>query len=396
MSRDTWNSGTSYGLMIYKLIMWPLGLWPLNRGSVFSEIRLFLAAITQASTCICLHIEMWLNCQGLEDILDIFVLSVFSLLACIKGLIVRFHQEKMYCNVSSAIEDWFALPLSNNLENRKIMMKHARISRIVCISLMAPASGGTLSWIIFALPLPMFIPENYTDVLRNYPLQTACTFQSITFTGFYHIIFVIQIYQLITTCLGNCGNDVFFFGLAIHVCGQLEILKNEFRRLKTTHNKIEDQKIFQNLVQRHSHLMSLIYKLESSFNLVILAQLIMSGILICIMGLQVIIALKTKNLFAGIKALVVLSSLMSQLFLYSYGGDYLTSQCEDIALAVYESPWHKSSTKKIKDIQFIILRAEKLIYVTAGKFFCMTLGTFMDIIKLSVSYMSVLRVAVDV
>nr|WGO81775.1 olfactory receptor 100 [Microplitis mediator] len=396
MSLVTWNSGTSYELTIYKIIMWPLGIWPLNRGELFSDIRLFLAAITQASTCICLHIEMWLNCQGLEDILDIFVLSVFSLLACMKGIIVRYHQEKLHCNVTSAVKDWFTLSLKTNLRNRKIMMEHARIGRIVCISLMAPASGGTLSWIVFALPLPMFIPENSTSVVRNYPLQTACTFQSVTLSGYYHIIFIIQIYQLIATCLGNCGNDVFFFGLGMHICGQLEILKNEFRELKTTNNKSEDRKTFQNVVRRHSHLMSLIYKLESSFNLVILAQLIMSGILICIMGLQVIIAMKTENLFAGVKASVVLSSLMSQLFLYSYGGDYLTSQCEAIAYAAYESSWHKSSMERIKDIQFIILRAEKLIYVTAGKFFYMTLGTFMDIIKLSVSYMSVLRVAVDV
>lgn len=227
---------------------------------------------------------MWLNCQGLEDILDIFVLSVFALLACMKGIIVRYHQDKLHCNVTSAVNDWFTLSLKANLRNRKIMMEHARIGRIVCISLMAPASGGTLSWIVFALPLPMFIPENSTDVIRNYPLQTACTFQSVTLSGYYHIIFIIQIYQLIATCLGNCGNDVFFFGLGMHICGQLEILKNEFRELKTTNNKLEDRKIFQNVVRRHSHLMSLIYKLESSFNLVILAQLIMSGILICIMG----------------------------------------------------------------------------------------------------------------
>lgn len=49
MSLDTWNSGTSYELTIYKIIMWPLGIWPLNRGELFSDIRLFLAAITQVS-----------------------------------------------------------------------------------------------------------------------------------------------------------------------------------------------------------------------------------------------------------------------------------------------------------------------------------------------------------
>lgn len=72
---------------------------------------------------------------------------------------------------------------------------------------MAPA------WIIFALPLPIFAPVNSTDsdIIRNFPLQTECTFDFIADSQIYHFVFVVQIYQLITTRLGNCDNDVFFF-----------------------------------------------------------------------------------------------------------------------------------------------------------------------------------------
>nr|AQN78406.1 olfactory receptor 4 [Meteorus pulchricornis] len=386
MSNKSWNSGTSYELSIYKIIMWPLGIWPLNRGEVFSEVRLLLAAMTQAATFICLDIEMWNNCRGLEDILDIFVLSIFSLLACVKGLLARYHQDEIYSNVSSAIDDWYALSIIDNSNNRKIMMKHARIGRIVCISLMAPASTGTLSWIILALPLPIFAPANSTDAIRNFPLQTACTFESFTTSTIYYVIFIVQIYQLIATCLGNCGNDVFFFGLGMHICGQLEILKNEFRTFVDVDKMTTDRKRFQLLVRRHTHLMDLVENLEESFNLIILSQLVMSGLLICIMGIQVIIALKIGDLFSGINAGVVLSSLMSQLFLYSYGGDYLTSQNEDLAFAAYESMWYTWPVNTMKDIGFVIFRAGKPINITAGKFVQMTLATFMDILKLAVSY----------
>lgn len=109
-----------------------------------------------------------------------------------------------------------------------------------------------------------------------------------------------------------------------------------------------------------------------------------------------IIALETKDIFSGIKASIVLSSLMSQLLLYSYGGDCLTRKNELLALAAYKSIWYDSSTTIMRDIGFIIMRASKPIYITAGNFFFMTLGTFMDILKAAVSYMSVLRVAMDV
>lgn len=106
--------------------------------------------------------------------------------------------------------------------------------------------------------------------------------------------------------------------------------------------------------------------------------------------------MKLGDLFSGIKAGTVLSSLMSQLFLYSYGGDYLTSQNEELAFAAYESMWYKCPLKTMKNIAFIISRASKPINITAGKFVQMTLPTFMDILKLAVSYMSVLRIAIDV
>ncbi|THK32904.1 odorant receptor 49b [Diachasma alloeum] len=396
MELQDWTFGTSYELLVYKLIMWPLGIWPLNKGEIFSEIRLLLAASTQAATFICLSLEIWNNCRGVEIVLDLFVLSVFSLLACIKGLIVHHHISDMNESVTSAIMDWCSLSRSENPQNRELMMKYARIGRIVCFSLMIPASSGTLSWIILALPLPMFTPPNSSDVIKNFPLQTACTFEPITTSRFYYIIFVLQMYQLVTTCLGNCGNDVFFFGLSMHTCGQLEILQNDFTSIKIREQEPDNSKKLRCMVDRHVHLIELVEKLESTFSMIILAQLIMSAVLICIMGLQVIIALKTDDMFAAIKANIVLSSLMSQLFLYSYGGDCLTTQNTSVVHAVYKSSWYETSSMMRKNIAFIMMRANKPIYVTAGNFFYMTLSTFMDILKASVSYMSVLRIAIDV
>lgn len=101
-------------------------------------------------------------------------------------------------------------------------------------------------------------------------------------------------------------------------------------------------------------------------------------------------------MFAAIKATIVLTSLMSQIFLYSYGGDCLTSQNASLVLAIYECPWYKASSITMKHIAFIMMRANKPIYVTAGNFFYMTLSTFMDILKASASYLSVIRIAIDV
>ena len=228
-----------------------------------------------------------MNCRGLEDVLDIFVLDVFASLACAKGIIVRIHQADVYSNVASAVRDWTVPATIEIVKYREIMLSHARIGRIVCFSLMGPASGGTLSWIILALPFSIFdMTPNGTYPIRNFPLQTACTFEALSASFFYHIIFFIQVIQLITTCLGNCGNDVFFFGIAMHICGQFEILKEQFAAIGT--GESENEKTVKirlaTLAKRHAHLVDLVGKLENTFNLIILVQLVMSAILICIMG----------------------------------------------------------------------------------------------------------------
>lgn len=179
--------------------------------------------------------------------------------------------------------DWWLLFRNDNSQKRQLMMKYARTGRLVCFSLMAPAAGGTLSWIILALPLPMLAPANTSSAIKNFPLQTACTLESITTSNFYYIIFVLQMYQLIAICLGNCGNDVFFFGLSMHTCGQLEILQNDFADICRMEES-DNWKKLRDSVDRHIHLIELVEKLESTYSVIILVQLIMSAILICVMG----------------------------------------------------------------------------------------------------------------
>nr|AXM05165.1 odorant receptor [Campoletis chlorideae] len=403
---EAWNQDISYEFLLYKIIMWPLGLWPLNNGKIFSDVRLVIAALTQVATSICLTSELLLNCNGVENALDLLVLDIFASLACVKGIIVKIHEKEMCSNVMSALKDWYGDSDETNKDfvrkpkYRQTMMEHARTGRIVCYSLMGPASGGTLSWIIFALPLPIFnyaLNGTTAEVTRNFPLQTACTFEGATDNFIlYCCIFLLQIVQLVATCFGNCGNDVFFFGIAMHICGQFEILKMQISTIGTDNDEKQTGRRLIDLAKRHSHLIDLVDKLDNTFHLIILAQLAMSALLICIMGVQVIIALKTDDAFTGMKATIVLSSLMSQLFLYSYGGECLTSQNEKLGPAIYESLWFNLTPRTIKDLIFIMMRAGKPIRVTAGKFFVMTLATFMDILKLSLSYMSFLRVMIDV
>ncbi|XP_018364914.1 PREDICTED: odorant receptor 30a-like [Trachymyrmex cornetzi] len=63
-----------------------------------------------------------------------------------------------------------------------------------------------------------------------------------------------------------------------------------------------------------------------------------------------------------------------------------------IANAIYESLWYDIPSRQSKMIIFIIMRSQKRLAITAGKMMDMTFDTFTNVMKASVSYISVLNV----
>ena len=87
--------------------------------------------------------------------------------------------------------------------------------------------------------------------------------------------------------------------------------------------------------------------------------------------------------------------LLIQLFAYSYVGEYLKTQTESVGNSVYFCTWYDMPKNVSKDIIFIIMKSQRPVLLTAGKFFVINMETYMSILKTSMSYLSVLRVMVN-
>lgn len=84
--------------------------------------------------------------------------------------------------------------------------------------------------------------------------------------------------------------------------------------------------------------------------------------------------------------------LMIQLFLYSYMGETLSSKTEAISQAVYLSDWYDLPATIVRDLCFIIARANVPVHIRAGKFYNIDFNSFKNVLKASVSYFSVLQI----
>lgn len=225
------------------------------------------------------------------------------------------------------------------------------------------------------------------------------------------------------------GNDSLFLNITLHICGQAKILKANFIDFDVSNSQVYDR--FNALIQRNSYLIEMAKELANTISFVLLMQLFLSSILLCIMGeyfmpfiidlqknrvikrkrnrnshiyskckyfisgFQFILALKRNDAVMMGKSFMVLCTFLTQLTVYSFVGDYLKSQMEDIGLFIYQSVWYDLPAKLTKNLIFVIMRAQSPVKLQAGNFIVVNLATYMSILKTSISYLSVLRVMVE-
>lgn len=118
-------------------------------------------------------------------------------------------------------------------------------------------------------------------------------------------------------------------------------------------------------------------------------------VIVCFSGFQLILALKTHDAMTICKTTTVLSALMLQLFFYSFVGDYLKCQTEEIVHSIYSCNWYNFPTKLMRNVLFVIMRSQQPVQLLAGRFFAINIETYVTILKSSLSYLSILRVMMD-
>lgn len=114
-------------------------------------------------------------------------------------------------------------------------------------------------------------------------------------------------------------------------------------------------------------------------------------------------------LFAGIQMLFALRDhyyatllftpssiilLLLQLCMYSFVGDCLSSQVEEVRNASFNCSWYNFSPSFAKDVLFVIMKSNDPFYLTAGKVFRMNFEGFTRIIRTMASFFSFMKITI--
>ncbi|XP_011861197.1 PREDICTED: putative odorant receptor 69a, isoform B [Vollenhovia emeryi] len=273
-------------------------------------------------------------------------------------------------------EDWAKL---TNVQDRKIMIRHAQNARIIIIC--AYCIMGLAFFLSFVLPIfgiSMRLTPNITDPGRPLPLQSYYIYD-ITKRPQYELTFLSQAISMIPAIMAYSGIDNFLGLLVFHICGQLDILKN---RLTGLDKYVKTQDTLKSCVIRHTRLIKAIEIIEDTYNIILLVLLGYLAILFAFLGFRIISIFNEANELPLTTLVFFVSmnfNIFGQMGLYCALGEFLVAKCDEMYYAAYSNKWYSMDPKLVPDLLLVLTNGAKPIYLTAGKMFPITMTTFCNV-----------------
>ncbi|XP_076666637.1 odorant receptor 13a [Andrena cerasifolii] len=208
----------------------------------------------------------------------------------------------------------------------------------------------------------------------------------------YECILLVQFFQLMAIASAIGMLDALIITLIFHSGGQIEMMHQALAEISIKNEKRElPKETMKSLVDRHYKIINFSKDVENLFSYIALLQLLCNTLIICCIGFLIIISLDTdQNFKTIIRTLFFYAAITLEAFVFCFAGEYLSSKSTSINNAVYNSVWYLLQPNDSRGLLLLMVRSQKQLTITAGKFGDLSLEGFANMLKASVSYVSVL------
>ncbi|KAH0954331.1 OrU27, partial [Eciton burchellii] len=379
-----------WAIKLNRLTLGIVGVWPNvhEDDGYFSDLRtvssLFLFVFIGMVPAIHSLVRTWGDMIATIDNLQ-FTLPLLTTI--MKLVIVRWKKTDLTSILNMIADDWLKDKTDREL---RVMRDRARNARIITIFGCVLMTMG-FSLLVF---LPFFgtslrYVTNITDPQKILPLQTYYFYDKDQ-SPYFELTYAAQGLLLVTAGASYTGVDNLLGLLIFHLCGQMENLKGRLINMGQFGSFNSNLTL---IVRDHIRLIKYFDIVESTFTLLLLGLLLYFGTLFCLYGF-LIIAVFTEGKRMSMMRLIYLISvalnICGHMCLYCVVGEILVTQCNGIYYAAYDYEWYMLQPEEAKTLMLVMIRANKPLYITAGKMFPMTMSMFCNLIKTSGSYISIL------
>ncbi|XP_076279815.1 odorant receptor 10-like [Lasioglossum baleicum] len=316
--------------------------------------------------------------ESLMILIDSLSIAMPFTLVCIKLIVSWMNQGVLRDILSTMDEDCekYAAIDTNNLISKTSVLSFRLTSAIASSYLVSAAFyiAGTLAYqhasnsttreLLFKMDLPFDTNESPVHelvVTAQFLHLATSAFTFGTFTGLLLMV-------------------------TLHVGCHVDILCN--RMLSPSVTGKEQVRFF---ISRQQEIIIFVGKIEKLFTHIALSQLLSNTFITCCVGYLIVISLSAENgLPMLMKCILFYYVICLEAFIYCFVGEFLDIKSKMIAKTAFDIPWYNLHPDVSRQLVLLILRAQKGLPLTFGKFSMMNLESFTGIMKASASYMSVL------
>ncbi|XP_017882995.2 uncharacterized protein LOC108626689 [Ceratina calcarata] len=189
-----------------------------------------------------------------------------------------------------------------------------------------------------------------------------------------------------------CYTGEYLTTKVIHAAARIEIIAEKLKQDLDSRNEKEVRLTsMRGIIVKHERVIVLSENIESLFTMVALAQFLYDIIVMCFIGFVLVTSLDTGQFFTVLsRTFSYYLAINFEALILCYTGEYLTTKSEYVGWVVYNSNWYDWSVQETRALLLIILRSQKSLTLTIGKFTTLSLVTFANINSYIEEYYKVL------
>ncbi|XP_020289111.1 odorant receptor 4-like [Pseudomyrmex gracilis] len=366
-----------------------IGVWP-NSSYMILGRAFWMITLTMAQTFQYRYFLIHVRTDDLPHLMDGLSVTMSYSLLLLKLIVFWIHRRRFYDILntmardrSECVTNWAVSSMS-----RTVYISHRSSNVIIGLYPMSVFLYGT--GVLVASPDE--VKEVDEPQTRELILKMELPFETNT-SPVYEIVMVTQfIHQVAAAALVGVLNAL-IVSLILHVGGQIDIMCRGLAEISSGDNAFDLRaSAIRALICRHQRIIALSTNIENLFSYIALMQFLGNTLVICSLGFIIVTSIgTTEGTTMLIKSLFFYAVITFEAFIFCYAGEYLSAKSKMIGDAAYEAKWYKSSPTQSRVLLLLILRSQRKLTITIGKFMDLSLDRFTTIIKASASYVSVLH-----
>ncbi|KAM0736510.1 Odorant receptor 13a [Formica fusca] len=367
-----------------------IGLWPDSTYATFYWFS-YMTSIVIVQYYQYAYVLEHLDLNDIWLLMDCLSLTLAYTLAFFKLLVLWWNRRIFYRIVKDMEQDWRDCIINGSYVSTMMTMADLsrRFSNIVFI---INGIGAFFLSIGEHLLQSMNDANRIDNSSRELPLKMEFPFE-VSESPIFECFLIGQfVYDLSMASVVGLMNAL-LVTLILHVSGQIDIMRQDLAKIsKDKYDRSTFLIIIRDLICKHQRIIALSENIENLYTQIALMQLLWNTLVICCTGFSIIIILNTnKDISSLIKSVSYYFAITLEAFIFCFAGEFLSAKSMSLSDAVYESLWYNIPPNDSRILLFMMLRCQKRLTITAGKFIDLTLDGFASIMKASASYISVLN-----